>query len=84
MLLKQLSSALLGLLMLATLVFIWAGITRVIASFVERALCWQVNYAGVCHLRGAWVFLIWCVVALVNLLIIGLLIEKISQPMKRN
>jgi hypothetical protein len=84
MLLKQLSGALLGLLMLATLVFIWAGVTRVIALVVERALCWQVSYAGVCHLRGAWVFLIWCVVALGNLLIIGLLIEKINRPIDKN
>jgi hypothetical protein len=84
MLLKQLSSALLGLFMLAILVFIWAGATRALSLFVERVWCWQINSVDVCHLRGAWVFLIWCVIALVNLLIIGLLIERVSRPIDRN
>jgi hypothetical protein len=61
---------LLGLLLLGLLILGWGFATRSITSYAERFWCWGAGYAEDCHFRGASTFLMWCVVGLVNILII--------------
>jgi hypothetical protein len=70
---------LLGVLLLALIVLGWGFATGSITSYAERFWCWGAGYAEDCHFRGASTFLMWCVVGLVNILIIGFLLDRIAR-----
>ena len=82
-LLKQGLMTVLGALLLIAIVLVWYGATWIITTLIVRAWCWHAVYAGTCHFRGAWTFTIWCVVGLVNMLLVGFSPERIGGRLER-
>lgn len=82
-LLKQVLMAAIGALLLIAIVLVWYGLTWSITTLVARAWCWRAVYADTCHFRGAWTFTVWCVAGLVNMLLIGFLVDRIRGRFER-
>jgi hypothetical protein len=81
---KRAAGILLGALLLGLIIFAWAFATGGIASYVERAWCWSATQPANCHFRGGWTFLVWCVIGVVNILIVGFLLERIGEERNRH
>lgn len=77
------ASVLFGASILALVVLAWSLATNGIASYIERAWCWNVGPSADCHFRGVWTFLVWCIVGIINILIAGFLFERIGENRNR-
>ena len=82
-LLKQGLMAVLGALLLIAIVLVWYGLTGIITTLITRAWCWHTVHADTCYFRGAWTFTIWCVAGIVNMLLIGFLVDRIGGRLER-
>jgi small-conductance mechanosensitive channel len=76
---KQAAVVLLGLLLLGLVVLGWGLATGSITTKPQPNRCWGAGYGEDCHFRGASTFLMWCVIGLVNILIIGFLLDRITR-----
>jgi hypothetical protein len=77
--LKQGALAALGAVVLATIIVVWKYATDAIARLVEDAWCRAAANAEICRFRGYEHFLAWMVIGILTLLIIGLLIDRVSN-----
>lgn len=81
---EKAAGILLGAFLLGLIVLAWGLATSSMASYVERAWCWSVGYPADCHFRGVWTFLVWCIIGIVNILIVGFLLERIGEERNRH
>jgi hypothetical protein len=81
--LKKAGGILLGALLLGLAVLAWGLVTGGIVSYAERAWCWNASEPASCHFRGVWTFLLWSIVGIANLLILGLLVERLGSERGR-
>jgi hypothetical protein len=77
-LLKQVSLMLLGAALILGLVLLWKYTTGMISQVVERALCWMSGQSATCTLRAYARFSVWMAVGIVNLLVIGGILDKLN------
>jgi hypothetical protein len=82
-LLKQAMVAILGAALLLAIVLVWRGLTGWMTLLIERAWCWNASLTDACRLRGSSLFLVWAVVGLVNIVIIGFVIERLNDRLRR-
>jgi hypothetical protein len=82
-LVKQAMMALLGAALLVGALLVWYYLTGRITLFIEQALCSSASVAEPCRLRGASFFLLWTVIGLVNIVLIGLLIDRLNDRLQR-
>jgi len=71
--------AALGAVILAAIVVVWKFATDTITMLIENAWCRTAASAEICRFRGYEHFLAWMVVGILTLLIIGILIDRISN-----
>lgn len=76
----ELFVAIAGLILLVLLIFAWWQLTGWITAGIETMLCW--GGGADCHLRGSYEFAIWSTVAVVTLVLIGLLIERLQSRLR--
>ena len=77
--LKQGALAALGAVVLAIIVVVWKFATDTITMLIENAWCRTAANAEICRFRGYEHFLAWMAVGILTLLIIGVLIDRISN-----
>lgn len=69
----------LGVIAIAAAVMVWNYATGTMTSLVEDAWCTIIAKAGGCRYRGYQHFLIWMIIGIVNLLILGLITDRIAS-----
>jgi len=80
---KRTALVALGAITLVVLAISWRYATVVMTSLVENAWCSTIEKAAVCRFRGYQHFLIWTIIGIINLLILGLLFDWISDRYSR-
>jgi uncharacterized membrane protein len=80
---RRVALAALGAILIAASVIVWKYVTGAMTLFVEDFWCSTFEKADVYHFRGYQHFLIWTVIAIMNLLIVGLLFDRIAGRLNR-
>ena len=76
---KQIGLIALGAIMIVVAVLVWKYATSTMTNFVETAWCATIEKAEECRYRGYQHFLIWIVIGIVNMLILGLIIDRLGK-----
>ena len=76
---RQIALVALGAIVIAAAVIVWKYATGTMTSLVEDTWCTMIAKATVCQFRGYQHFLIWTVIGIVNLLILGLIVDRIGN-----
>lgn len=74
---KQIILAALGIVVVVAIVVAWKHVTGDITSFLESTWCAAIQNHGECRIRGYQHFLVWTTTAIVTLLILGLLLDRL-------
>lgn len=80
---KQVALVALGAILIAAFVIVWKYVTGAMTLFVENFWCTTFEKADVCRIRGYQHFLIWTVIGIVNVLIVGLLFDRMAGRLRR-
>jgi hypothetical protein len=73
----------LGAILIGAFVIVWKYVTGAMTLFVENFWCTTFEKADVCRFRGYQHFLIWAVIAIVSLVILGLVFDRIAGHLRR-
>lgn len=73
----------LGMILIVVFAFVWKYVTGAMTLFLEDLWCTTIDQAGVCRYRGYQHFLLWSVVGIVNLVVLGVLWERIANRSRR-
>ena len=82
-LVKRVMMGVLGAVLLVGIALVWKYLTGRMTLLIEQVLCWNAPLVETCRFRGASFFLVWSVVGLVNILILGLLLERLNDRLQR-
>jgi hypothetical protein len=80
---RQAALVALGAMLIALAVIGWKYLTEAMTLFAETFWCSTFEKTGVCRFRGYQHFLIWTVIGIINLLVMGLLIDRIGDRFRR-
>ncbi|MFT3732903.1 MAG: hypothetical protein QM780_16020 [Hyphomicrobium sp.] len=73
---RQIALIVLGAIVIAAAVILWNFATEIMTSIVEKTWCKTIDKSHDCSVRGYQHVLIWSFFGLINLLIMGFLIER--------
>jgi hypothetical protein len=76
---RQVALVALGAIIIAAAVIFWKYVTGAMTSLVENTWCTTIEKAAVCQFRGYQHFLIWTSIGITNLLILGLIVDRIGN-----
>ena len=76
---RQIALIALGAIVIVAAVIVWKYSTGAMTSLVENTWCTIIAKAAVCQFRGYQHFLIWTVIGIMNLLILGLIVDRIGN-----
>jgi hypothetical protein len=80
---KQIALASLGAIIIVVALIVWAYATGTMTSLAENIWCASIGKTVECHFRGYQHFLVWTVLGIINLLVLGLLSERIADRFRR-
>lgn len=73
----------LGAMLIVAFVIVWKYATGTMTLFVENFWCSTFEKTDACRFRGYQHFLLWTIIGIINLLIAGLLFDRIASRLGR-